>query len=447
MEKKTGYQIITYRFRLYCPHKEWLLETKKIYNLVLGFYYEILHKEPRLEGMESGQKLLRQLELLTVGARGQEKSEIKYPLPYEKVPLYFRRAAINDAVRLHRIWLAGKSRKKNTGDSTGAGRAAAGGNVNPAGKFQASPVFYKGMYKDFSGSSVCLKLWNGEKWLWTECGLDTCGRSLPEAGRLLSPVLKAGGKRDMLHVPVRKEVEDARSVRDRLQEEERVCAAFFPGNDCLAVLAVVGKSGDCEESLFIRGGRQLAHEKRLLLNRIRKNRDCMGRKPAGKAGPEGGAGSMKELPEDENRHLKEKIRNLTEDQAHKASRQIVEFCEKRSIRIIAVPRYRQGIRLDAMGYLKAGSCDWAGRRIMEYLRYKAFGKGIAVASVSPAGITGTCHACGEPVKRFNKNNRPGRNYYGGKNYICPGGHRGNANLNSALNVGRKFLKSQAETQG
>lgn len=423
MEKKTGYCITTYKLRLYCEHKDWLYETRDIYNRVLGFYYGILQKEPELADLPK-QKLLRKLELLTIGSRGQDKAEVKYLLPYKKIPLYFRRAAISDAIRLHRSYMTGKEQGRQ-----------------PAGHFQTAPVFYKGMYRDLTERGISLKLWNGEKWVWTECCLDTCKRRLPEVDQLLSPSLKLEGKRAMLHVPVMQEVLDVRKVKERFSTEEKICAVAFPGSGCLAVLTVLDKNGICIESLFVQGGKELEHEKQKLLNRIRKNRESMGCHQ----GKNPGKNAL--LPEDENKHLKEKIRDLTDTYVHRATRQIVDFCDQRGICILVVPNYKQSMDLNTMGYLQATSYDWLGRRIIQYLRYKAFAKGIVVTSVSTGKIAGSCYVCGQPVKRYNKNNKPGKSYYGGKNYICPNGHRGNAYFNTAMNVGRRFLKSQAEMQG
>ncbi len=426
MEKKTGYHIITYRFRLYCPHKSWLLETKAIYNQALTFYLELLLKKPELTELSSGRQIMRKLELLSVGARGQDKESVEYPLPVEKLPLYFRRAAINDAIRICRSW-------KNRDFSLEA--LSEKSNEKDRKALRASPVFYQGMYKDFTNTSISLKLWNGEKWVWEVCDVDTCGRGFPMEGRMLSPVLKLSGNRAMLHVPVKEKVEDTRTVKERLLAGGRICAAAFPCNDCLAVLIVVDKDGRCTRSLFIRDGKELAHRKKQLLNRIRRNRAAMGIGP----GKEGFGKGL----EEENKHLKEKIRNLTDAYAHKVSRRIVDFCEEEGIQILVVPNYKQSMDLNQMGYLSATSYDWLGRRITQYLRYKAFGRGIVTTSVSTKGIASTCHICGEPVKRFNGENRPGRNYYGGKNFICPNGHRGNSYFNEAVNVGKRFQKEEA----
>lgn len=422
MEKKHGYSTTTYKFHLCTPHIQWLYETKEVYNLVLEFYYTILQKEPALLTVPKHQ-LLRELELLTVGVRGQSRETIKYLLPYEKVPLYFRRAAINAAIGMFRSYTAGKDK-----------------GCEMAKAFHSSPVFYKGMYKDFAQDEISLKLWNGGKWVWEKCKLDSCGRIISEREKLLSPILKLVGKKAMLHVPVVKEVEDIRTVRERIYEEEKICSAAFPGNDCMAVLTVLDKKGKCLESLFIRGGKQLQHEKKKLLNRICKNRESMGFYSAESSN------LSNIMQEEENKYLKVKLKNVIDTYCHRISRQIVEFCEKRKIIIIVVPNY-SSINFNDLGYLPVTGCDWLGRRIIKYLRYKAFARGIAVSSVSTKNTACICYACGQPVKRFNKNNKPGQNYYGGKNYICPNGHKGNSYFNSAMNIGCKFLKSQGEILG
>ena len=54
-------------------------------------------------------------------------------------------------------------------------------------KLEAKVTFFKGMYSDLTDRSICLKLWNGEKWIWTDCNLK--GRPLPQDGQLMSPTL------------------------------------------------------------------------------------------------------------------------------------------------------------------------------------------------------------------------------------------------------------------
>lgn len=409
MSKKPGYRTITYRFRLYCEHMHWLKETKQMYNRILAFYYDVICKEPAIWDVPKLQ-MMRRLELLTVGARGEDAADVKYPIPQEKVPLYFRRAAINDAIRLQ-----------------GSLRSGAERGAQPAESFDASPIYYKGMYKEFTSTSVRLKVFNGDKWVWEDCTIDTCGRTMPAEEQMLSPVLVLEKGRAMLHVPVKEEVEDVRTVKERLGGEEKLCAAYFPNSDTMAVLVVLNAKGELLKTKFINGGRELAHRKKVYLKRIEENRKSMG-------------GDKDKLPADENKSLKEKIHRITDDTAHKVSREIVDFCAEQGVTILVVPNYKQSMDFNRIGYVSATSYDWLGRRIISYTRYKAFGEGIVTATASTKDIASRCHKCGEPVKKYNKNYRPGKNFHGGKNYVCPNGHQGNSYFNSAMNVGMNFLE-------
>lgn len=409
MEQTNGYKTITYRFRLFCDQEEWLTKTKKIYNEVLQFYYEILMLEPELEVLGT-MHLMRNLELLTIGSKTEQQT--KYPITFGKVPLYFRRAAINDAIRLYRSFQSGKER-----------------GANQAKRFQTSPVYYKGMYKDLTEESVQLKLFNGEQWRWVLCRIDTCGRKFSETDKFLSPILKVAGKKTMLHVPVQKQVQDIRTVKERLEAKETICAVSFPSNDCMAVVVHLSAEGEFLESRFIRGGKELSHRRKLLLNRIRKNREQM-------------YSNTIPLPAEENKRLKEKIHRITENAAHKVSREIVEFCKSRNAAIVVLPNYKNMLDFNHMGYLSATNYDWLGRRIISYVRYKAFEEGIVPASVSTKNISAKCYLCGATVKKYNGISAPSVNYYGGKNFICPNGHKGNSYFNSAMNIGRNFLKER-----
>ena len=104
-------------------------------------------------------------------------------------------------------------------------------------KIEANITFFKGMYRDLTSTSVVLKLWNGKKWIWTECGLT--GRSFPANSALLSPTLVHEGKWLMLHVPVKQENSDARTAKERMKEGCRVCGVRFTNTDSFAVCSVL----------------------------------------------------------------------------------------------------------------------------------------------------------------------------------------------------------------
>lgn len=95
MPSNIGYSITTRRLRLCCGHPEWLRKTQDFYNEIESFYYDLLLAHEEL-GELGSQKTLRALEVLTI--MGRDKQVPQNPLPWEKVPLYFRRAAINSAI-------------------------------------------------------------------------------------------------------------------------------------------------------------------------------------------------------------------------------------------------------------------------------------------------------------------------------------------------------------
>ncbi len=420
MEKKAGYRTITYRFRLYCEPMELLAETKKIYNQVLSFYYGVLRQEPELFKTPK-LKLLRQLELLTIGAQVASAEEVKYPIPYKKVPLYFRRAAINDAIRLYASFLSGEEQ-----------------GARMAETFQTSPIMYKGMYKEFTADSIRLKLYNGESWKWVTCPVDTCGRQMPKEEQIMSPVIVLNQGRAMLHVPVKEAVEDVRTVEQRMSDARRICAVTFPWGNTMAVAVVMTTQGEFLASRFIHGGKELKHRKNLLLKRIDRNRASMG-------------GNRRPLSQDENKFLKEKLRCIIDDTTHKISRELVDFCTEWDVSFIVAPKNKNkyvknnpdtapmaGVlskENKKISYFKYDKYDWLGRRITSYLKYKSFGEGIVTTTVAAKGSNTRCHICGAELK-------PTGSGENSSEFRCPAGHRGNADFNTTVNLGKCFLESQ-----
>lgn len=133
------------------------------------------------------------------------------------------------------------------------------------------------------------------------------------------------------------------------------------------------------------------------------------------------------------------LRDLNHHYAHNISRQILNFCLEQNIKVIVVPNYETSIDFRDKKYLKTDAYRWLGRSIISNLKYKAFGQGIVVTSVRPYHITDCCSECGAKIRRYNEGHSAGQNYYGGKLFLCPNGHRGNVARNTAINVGKSFL--------
>lgn len=231
MEKPQYYSITVKKMNILTRHSDWLVKTQELYNQILEFYYN-LYLDTFQDGRPGSMEALRTLEKLTIP--GRDRQPVQYPLPWQKVPLYFRRAAINSAIAVASSYL---SREKQKIRST---------------SFTESVTCYKGMYRDFEGNAITLKIWTGEKWLWNRIKLR--GNTIPEEGQMMSPsiVLKKTGPE--LHIPWKTFVKDGRTAKERMAAGEKFCAVTFTNQDALAVCCVLNSDGAKENVFFVRGG-------------------------------------------------------------------------------------------------------------------------------------------------------------------------------------------------
>lgn len=204
---KSGYSITTWRLHLWCRHPEWLRTTQEFYNRIAEFYYNLLLDHTDLWEMGS-QQTLRELEIMSIPGRGGRIPSD--PLPWQKVPLYFRRAAANEGIASAKSYLS---------------RFAQDEKIGRAEKLNAAVTYYKGMYQDFSAKEITLRVWTGDTWTWMHCRLS--GRAFPENARLMSPSVVFEYKYDMLHVPVRQNNENTATVRQRMQAGCRILCIQF----------------------------------------------------------------------------------------------------------------------------------------------------------------------------------------------------------------------------
>ena len=422
-EEKTGFITITYRLRLYNRHHDWLLLTKQIYNQAVWHYYQILVNQTSLLE-QSNFLLLRCLEEQSIGTKEMRKrgEEPLWKLPdHWKLPLYFRRAAINTAIGLVRSYVTSCQRWQEKEGKNGR-------IPSQAAAINGSPVFYKGMYREFGESSIQLKVYNGEKWVWVV--YPYTGRKIPGEGKVLSPALKIEKEAAYLHVPVELQVADIRTVAERVREEPQICAVAFPDSDCLAVAVVMSWDGACLKHYFVHGGKRRDAQRRKALERLEKSKGSRrGTKDRGK-----------EEGRRENGAIYRKLERINGYYAHKVSREILEFCKENRIKVIVVPNYESGILSGECVFLHRNFYRWQGRAMIHKLQYKAYREGILVTTIRPYHISDCCSECGEKILRYNEGHRAGRNYYGGQLFFCPNGHRGNTALNTAKNIGRYFLK-------
>ena len=438
-----GHFIVTYQVRLYDRHFAWLHETKELYARVVQHFFSVLSKENHLLQL-SDFLLLRELETKCIGTKEMKAKGTtpEYPLvDFPKIPLYFRRSAINTAIDLAR------KQKEDTKVQ------------NPA------MTLYKGMYENFTDTSIDLKLFNGEKWVWVTYPFT--GRELPNESKRLSPVLMIKKKNAYLNIPVSVEVSDIRTVKERMKTEERFCAVAFPDYDVLAVAVIFSKEGMVLEKKFFRGGKQKEHARKHIKQRLQKSKESRAKQKEHsfettqikqqednfeliqgkqlkdnfliKDSNSNLESNVVEMERKENACFYEKIHNLNNYYAHSISRQLVDYCIEKNIKIIVVPNYEGSIDFREKRYLKTDGYRWIGRSIIKNLKYKAFVDGIVVTSVRAIHISDCCSECGAKIRKYNEGHKAGQKYHGGKLFVCPNGHKGNTAENTAKNIGKNFL--------
>ena len=333
---KSGYSITTWRLHLWCRHPEWLRTTQEFYNRIAEFYYNLLLNHTDLWEMGS-QQTLRELEIMSIPGRGGRIPSD--PLPWQKVPLYFRRAAANEGIASAKSYLS---------------RFAQDEKIGRAEKLNAAVTYYKGMYQDFSAKEITLRVWTGDTWTWMHCRLS--GRDFPENVRLMSPSVVFEYKYDMLHVPVRQNNENTATVRQRMQAGCRILCIQFTNSDAFAAGVVLDGTGQEIAVKFWKGGKEYSHHCRKLLEKIQKSQEATRGRQTGR------------VDQKYWMHLK----HLSEHYGHQVTSRILRFAVEEDVSVIALPRYNQEYSRNVM----KGSGNWGplhlSTRIRQYLEYKAW---------------------------------------------------------------------------
>jgi putative transposase len=121
-----------------------------------------------------------------------------------------------------------------------------------------------------------------------------------------------------------------------------------------------------------------------------------------------------------------KLHRQQRDILHKASRQVVEFCQGKDVQMIAVGDVRdiqEGVALGRMANQKIG--QWPHGQFVQYLVYKARQYGITVEQIPEDYSTRTCSCCGSVKEHAPR----------GRVYTCPGcGAVIHRDVNGASNI-------------
>lgn len=442
-KQKTGHCILTYRVRLYDRQYDWLQQTRDLYTKVVAHFFEVLTKEQDLLPL-SDFLLLRALEEKCIGTKEMKEKGIPvlYPMvDFPKIPLYFRRSAINAAIALKRqCMLTTLWNEEETSCSFDTMKDREEKKLYESICANCAFTLYKGMYQNFTETSIELKLFTGEKWKWVMYPFF-CSRPFPKEAKKMSPSLVLKSKEAWLNVPLSFEVSDIRTVKERMEQEERICAVSFPDYHVMAAAVILSKEGKVVEQQLFLGGKQREHQRKKILKQIKRSQGSRSNnnQPIKESLESIEVEKETVSIERENKHLYEKLHKINQYYVQNISRKIVTYCVERNIKVIVVPNYDESIDFSKRRYLHTDSYRWLGRSIIKKLKYKAFQQGIVVTSVKPYHSSDSCSECGAKIKKYNEGYRANERYFGGKLFVCPNGHKGNTAYNTAKNIGKIFL--------
>ena len=472
-----GYAITTYKIQLNYKHLDWFKKTQSLFDAVLAFYYELLERQPEALSL-TNQNLLRHLELQTIKQRDGTQPET--PLPFKKIPLYFRRAAINAAISMYRSYMSklrdwetsmenGKLKMENSGTESQSDselnqigdaylhhnlplstfhlppESAKKGRPSRPKNLHMSMLYYKGMYKDFADGQILLKLYTGKTWAWVKHRYT--GRPFPENAEPMSPTIVIKKKKVMLHIPVKEVVEDSRTAKERVKQNESFVAVALTGSDTLAVCTTIKADGRATAPYFIKGGKALAHRRKQLLGYTKRG-IAGNNAPRLMTQPVGNAALSVPQEHRPNKKYYDKITRVTDHYAHEVSRKIVDYAARQGAKIIVMPAYGNSFAKGTLPYLKTNVMNFIGRRIIRYTSYKAWQAGIVVTFNSVGNAKKECSYCGSVIYKYNTEYQPpSQNFYGGKNFRCKEGHQGSTALNTARNIGKSFYGTFYEKAG
>lgn len=417
---KTIKQTLEYRF------PEWFAATENLFNEVSAFYFGVIQDHELILEL-SNQEALTELERLT----HRTKSNPSPPFPLGRdVPVMFRRACINAALGSARSFFSNLNRwKSRKARAESKNKKLAERPPVPPREWRRHTLFYAGQYKDYTGKAVMLKLFDGSTWRWVKYRVT--GREIPDGWEVGCPRAVIRKDRIELHFPVKKERPRVGRVREQLKDPDlKICAVDLNIGDRLAVCAILKSDGTQVAARFIRGGDSLNGRRKCLLGMVATKRSLTG---------------ILNEDEQDNKALWAKIGNINDYEAHRVSRRVVDFALEHGASII-VFEHLGTFRPEKGRFSRRANSKrayWLRGRIYHYAKYKAWERGIITSRVSPKGTSRKCSACGSDVARYGENDAHDKYRPGAPLFACRCGSKGNADLNAARNVAKKFFARYA----
>ena len=155
----------------------------------------------------------------------------------------------------------------------------------------------------------------------------------------------------MLHIPVKESVEDSRTAKERVQQNEKFVAVALTGSDSLAVCTTIEADGRATAPYFIKGGKELAHRRKLLLGYTKRGYCWEQYPPRFMTHTIGNAALSVPQEQRPTKNTTTKITRLTDHYAHEVSRKIINYALKQGAKLIVLPELKESFDQAKKPYL------------------------------------------------------------------------------------------------
>lgn len=416
------------RQRLNLAQGEWLHANQALFNRVALFYFDVIQAHVGILDL-SNKEALTALEKLTHRTDLNRDPIMPLDALQEDIPAMFRRAAIHAALGSARSFHSHLAKwKKEKAKAQAKNKPFSKRPPTPPSAWNKSVTLYAGMWKERTGSSLCIKVWTGSCWSWIRVRLT--GREIPQGFDLCSPQLVKRGTQWCLHTPVEKQITVPGKIEKQIKtiNDTRICAVDLNINEQLAVCTIRDVKGSTLATRFIGGGQRVSGFRKQHLGRIARNRSQTG---------------VIAENEQDNAQLWQKLRHVDENLSHLVSKRIVAFCQEHGATVL-VFEHLGNLKPEKGKYSRRGNSKrafWMKGRIFKYAKYKAYNAGIITTRVSPRDTSRKCANCGSMVARYSEGQEPVGYQYGAPLFLCHDcGKAGNADRNASLMIRNRLFE-------
>jgi putative transposase len=406
----------------------WLHANQALFNRAAHFYFDVIQAHIGILDL-SNKEALTALEKLTHRTDANPDPIMPLDALQEDIPAMFRRAAIHAALGSARSFHSHlASWKKEKAKAQSKNKPFAKRPPTPPSAWNKSVTLYAGMWKERTGSCICIKVWTGSCWSWIRVRIT--GRVIPDGFELCSPQLVKRGTQWCLHTPVEKKITVPGKIEKQIKtiSDTHICAVDLNINEQLAVCTIRDVKGSTLATRFIGGGQRVSGFRKQQLGRIARNRSKTG---------------VIAENEQDNAQLWQKLRNVDENLSHLVSKRIVRFCQEYDATVL-VFEHLGSLKPEKGKYSRRGNSKrafWMKGRIFKYGKYKAYNAGIITTRVSPRNTSKQCANCGGLVARYCEGQEPVGYQYGAPLFLCHDCHKaGNSDRNASLMIGNRLFE-------